>query len=68
MSKKSKYTSDQLYESCETTTGICCTKCRKHDMAIGDEFMGCDKFFSKGWRATPNNTYCPECSKKYLKQ
>lgn len=68
MPKKSKYTPDQLWDACETTTNIHCTKCNSYSTACGDECMACDEFFGKGWRATPNNTYCPTCAKKYLKQ
>lgn len=67
MPKKNKYVAEQLYDSVQTTTDITCTKCRKSDITCGDEWIACDTFFSKGWRATPNNTYCPDCAKKHLK-
>ena len=65
---KNKYTPEQLFDSCETTTEITCTKCRANVYTCGDENLACDDFFNKGWRATSNNTYCPACSKKHLKQ
>lgn len=68
MAKKSKYLPEQLYDSIETISEIKCTKCRKSDFIPGDEALACSDFFDRGWIATPNNTYCPSCAKKYLKQ
>jgi len=66
MSKK--YKSDDLLESCITSTEISCTKCHTTNVLHNvDEFGAIDSFFEDGWKATPNHTYCPKCSKKYLK-
>lgn len=67
MAKKNKYSPEQLWDVCETITNICCTKCSETTTTWGDESNASDEFFDKGWRATPNNTYCPECAKKILK-
>jgi hypothetical protein len=66
--KKNKYLPEQLIEHCNTVTDIICTKCRDTDMTYASEYVACDDFFDKGWRATENHTYCPNCAKKYLKQ
>lgn len=66
--KENKYTAEQLWDSCVTSTDILCTKCKDTKTTCGDENLSCDEFFYQGWRATPNHTYCPKCAKKYLKQ
>ena len=64
---KTKYTPDQLEDNLLVEVSIECTKCRKGDMTCG-EMYAADWFFEKGWRATPNHVYCPNCASKYLKQ
>ncbi len=65
MSKK--YKPDDLDGYVFTTTDISCSKCSESDTTGGDEYEAMKYFFNKGWRATPNNCYCPKCAKKYLK-
>lgn len=64
---KNKYLPEQLFDSIDTISEIHCTKCREKEVQYGDDSITCDDFFDKGWRATPNHTYCPTCAKKYLK-
>jgi len=69
MAKKNKYSADQLYDSCMTSTEISCSKCYGSNNVNGmDEWEAIEHFFGKGWRATTSHTYCPECAKKHLKQ
>lgn len=66
--KKNKYTSDQLYEWTITTTEINCSKCKKTNTLHLEQFQAMETFFEIGWRATPSNVYCPDCTNKHLKK
>ena len=66
--RKVRYTDNQLEEFCLEEVSIECTKCKKVDGEYNsDLYFAAPNFFSKGWRATSQNCYCPECAKKYLK-
>ncbi len=67
--KNSRYNASQLWESVIMEAHVQCTKCKRvaRVSAISDDYEAAQLFFSDGWRQTPNNTYCPKCSKKYLK-
>jgi len=67
MAKKKKYLPEQLIEYCDTTTEIFCSRCRETGITQGDESIASDDFYDRGWRATENHSYCPDCAKKYLK-
>lgn len=68
MSKK-KYNADQLEDNILIEASIECTKCKSGDLEMHtDQYYAADEFFKKGWRATPNNVYCPKCAKTYLKK
>jgi len=59
-------TAQDLNESIHCTAEIQCGKCLEKDTTYCvDEDEGAQRFFDKGWRATPYNTYCPNCVKKY---
>ena len=47
---------------------ITCTKCGKTIYEMdADDYQAAREFIRKGWRATPNNCYCPECAEKHTK-
>jgi len=57
----------QLYESILSTHDITCGNCGIIDSVHNiDEYEACEFFYTEGWRAR-NNTYCPRCAKKKLK-
>ena len=65
-----KYTTDDLYNFIEeiSTCTITCSSCGKDEQTYNsDAYYDQDKFFEKGWRATVDNVYCPECAPKKLK-
>lgn len=57
---------DELTDYIQEIAEICCDKCNNSDASynVGNSE---DTFFNRGWRATPNKCYCPDCAKKYLK-
>ena len=62
-----KYSALDLYDEIQPLSEIVCTSCRKTDKACEDSDLACIIFFSRGWRKTAANIYCPECAKKKLK-
>ena len=68
MIKKDKIL-DKLYNSIHSFYSIYCFKCQKEEQCFyGDEFTAADNFYNKGWYATENNIYCPECNNKRKKK
>lgn len=68
MNKKDKAL-DRLYNSVHSFCSIYCSKCKKVEECLyGDEFDAANKFYNKGWYATENNIYCPECNNKRKKK
>lgn len=60
-----KYHAYDLTDFIQVEVTIECSNCQKVDGYLGEG--GEDYLFDKGWRATKNNVYCPECAKKKLK-
>lgn len=57
--------------STECTHSIDCTKCGRsgfQDTCDEDPTEILEYWYSKGWRVTDKNCYCPACRKKYLKK
>ena len=47
---------------------ITCTKCGKTAYEMeADNYQATKEFIRKGWKATKNHCYCPECADKYVK-
>lgn len=44
-----------------------CSKCNKRDTvsAFLDDYDCARHFYALGWRGAKENTYCPDCAKKY---
>ncbi len=62
MEKKLKY---NIGNNIQTFHHIYCNKCKKEKYINGgDEYDAVDHFITKGWYATENNCYCPECQIK----
>ncbi len=64
---KKEYTAEQLHDFCLEETTVECGKCKTISGHMGDADYASERFFEEGWKATPNNIYCPKCAKKYLK-
>jgi hypothetical protein len=60
---------DRMQEAIMVECTIQCSKCGKtYGPFVDDEYNFSEHCLDLGWRATPNNIYCPECAKKYLKK
>lgn len=68
MSKEKKYQPHQLDEFIyeETICQVTCNKCRDIKDSGMDAYWFAEEIFKQGCRATKNNVYCPECSKKLI--
>ena len=59
----------QLLESINLIATISCSKCDKEDeSSCFDIDEAIKEFYSAGWRATENYTYCRKCAKKFLRK
>ena len=59
----------QLVDGIYTKGKMICDKCPAEEMVGDMDTVGaCDYFYRIGWRKPRKITYCPDCSKKYLKQ
>lgn len=68
MEEKLEKLQDNIYNNVQTFHEITCTKCRKLVQEFGgDEWQIVEYFINKGWHATENNCYCPECNEKRKK-
>lgn len=65
--KKRKYNPDQLEDFIHTVSHIRCTRCAEENSIEGDYTDASEGFFTKGWRVTQSNAYCPNCAKKKIK-
>lgn len=60
---------DRLYNAVETISSIQCTKCKKVDQFYQeDDWQVVSSAMNKGWYATENYVYCPDCQFKRKKK
>lgn len=59
---------DLLANYTEESVEITCTKCghTAYEMGVSD-YEAQVIFIRKGWRATKNHCYCPQCAEKHIK-
>jgi len=64
-----QYNVDMLCDAIVSTQWINCDCCKNTAEVTGvPDYTAAEEFYKKGWRIPASLTFCPSCTKKYLKQ